>query len=87
MASPDATETVESVWATPAEVLSRYASGAARLMFPTIKNLETLARFDTVDQLLDAARTIRPVPVSAPRFSIGGMRLQPPSRPESPCLT
>jgi hypothetical protein len=76
VASHDATETVDSVWTTPAGVLSRYAAGEAHLVFPTIKNLETLARFDTVEQLLEAARTIGPVPASAPRFP-GDLRTAP----------
>ena len=91
VASHDAAETVESIWTAPAAVLGRHAAGDVHLVFPTIKNLETLARFDSVGQLLEAARTIGPVPVSAPRFNgdprtapaalagkIGGMRLQPP---------
>jgi 8-oxo-dGTP pyrophosphatase MutT (NUDIX family) len=91
VASHDAAETVESIWAAPAAVLGRHAAGDVHLVFPTIKTLETLARFDTVESLLAAARTIGPVPVSAPRFKgdprtapsalegkIGGMRLQPP---------
>jgi 8-oxo-dGTP pyrophosphatase MutT (NUDIX family) len=69
VASHDAAETVESVWTTPAALLSRYAAEEAYLVFPTIKNLETLARFDTVEQLLEAARAIGPVPASAPWFA------------------
>ena len=62
MASHDAAETVESVWTTPAALLSRYAAGEVHLVFPTIKNLETLARFDTVDQLLETARALGSAP-------------------------
>jgi 8-oxo-dGTP pyrophosphatase MutT (NUDIX family) len=76
IASHDAAETVDSIWTTPAAVLRRYAAGEVRLMFPTIKNLETLALFDTVEQLLEAARA-RTAPVVL-KARIGGMRLQPP---------
>ncbi len=76
VASHDAAETVDSVWTTPADVLRRHAAGEVRLMFPTTKNLETLACFDTVEQLLEAARA-RPAPV-ARETKLGGMRLQPP---------
>jgi 8-oxo-dGTP pyrophosphatase MutT (NUDIX family) len=76
VASHDAAETVDSLWTTPAAVLRRYTAGEVRLLFPTIKNLETLALFDTVEQLLEAARA-RSAPVAL-ETSIGGMRLQPP---------
>jgi 8-oxo-dGTP pyrophosphatase MutT (NUDIX family) len=66
-ASHDTSETVESVWTAPARALERRAAGEIHLMFPTIKNLEVLARFEASADVLAAARAIGPVPVVAPR--------------------
>ncbi|HEV7689164.1 MAG TPA: NUDIX hydrolase [Acidimicrobiia bacterium] len=68
VASHDATETVESVWTGPAEALARGAAGEITLLIPTIANLEALARFSSVADLVAAARAIGSVPVAAPRF-------------------
>ncbi|MGH8972767.1 MAG: NUDIX hydrolase [Acidimicrobiia bacterium] len=66
-ASHDTSETVESVWTAPARALERRATGEIHLVFPTIKNLEVLARFQASADVLAAARAIDPVPVAAPR--------------------
>jgi 8-oxo-dGTP pyrophosphatase MutT (NUDIX family) len=53
----DATENVRLFWATADAVLAEAAAGRARIIFPTRRNLERLARFATVaEALLDAAR-------------------------------
>jgi 8-oxo-dGTP pyrophosphatase MutT (NUDIX family) len=67
-ASHDASETVESVWTTPADALARGAAGEIVLLIPTVANLEALARFASTAELVAAARAIGPVPVAAPRF-------------------
>ena len=67
-AAHDTAETVESLWTTPAAALERHAAGEILLVIPTIRNLHTLARFDSVAELLDAARSIGRVPAIAPRF-------------------
>jgi 8-oxo-dGTP pyrophosphatase MutT (NUDIX family) len=95
LASHDATETVESIWTTPAEALTRGAAGEITLLVPTIANLEGLARFSSVRDLVAAARAIGSVPVTAPRFrgdpSVAGGVLAPApipdSGPESACPT
>ena len=66
--SHDASETVESVWATPADALARGANGEITLLVPTIANLKALARFSSTGELVAAARAIGDVPVAAPRF-------------------
>ena len=78
-ASHDMSETVESVWTTPASALERRAAGEIHLVFPTIRNLEALARFPTAAEVLAAARAIDGVQVTAPG------RL--PHDPELPCPT
>jgi len=50
-------EAVRTLWATAAEVLEEADSGRARIIFPTRRNLERLARFATIDEArADAAR-------------------------------
>jgi 8-oxo-dGTP pyrophosphatase MutT (NUDIX family) len=89
VASHDATETVESVWTTPAEALARGADREIQLLIPTIRNLEALARFSTTTELVAAARSIGSVPVAAPRFrgdpSVPAVPLDPGL--EFPCPT
>jgi hypothetical protein len=68
VASHDTTETVESLWTAPADVLARGAGGEIHLVIPTIANLEALTRFSSTAELVAAARAIGPVPVAAPRF-------------------
>jgi len=56
VARHDSVETVDSLWATPAEVLARYERGELKLPPPTIRNLEDLALQVTVDAALAWAR-------------------------------
>ncbi|HWE27926.1 MAG TPA: NUDIX domain-containing protein, partial [Polyangia bacterium] len=56
IARHDSVETVDSLWATPADVLARYERGELKLPPPTIRNLEDLAVHVTVDAALAWAR-------------------------------
>ena len=92
--SHDASETVESIWTTPAAALARGADGEITLLVPTIANLKALAQFSSTDELVAAARAIGPVPVAAPRFrgdpSVPAGALAPfppPDTPEFQCPT
>jgi 8-oxo-dGTP pyrophosphatase MutT (NUDIX family) len=62
-AEPDGQEIVDARWFAPARALEGGEAGDLLLVFPTIKNLERLARFDSADALLDwaAAHEVRPV--------------------------
>jgi 8-oxo-dGTP pyrophosphatase MutT (NUDIX family) len=62
-ARPDGAETVDARWLAPGEALAAHESGDLPLVFPTIKNLERLARFGTADELLGwaAGREVTPV--------------------------
>jgi 8-oxo-dGTP pyrophosphatase MutT (NUDIX family) len=51
-ASSDAKETTEGIWLTPAEALLENLNGTVALSPPTLKTLEDLARFNTIDDLL-----------------------------------
>lgn len=53
----DATENVRLFWASAAAVLAEAEAGRARIIFPTRRNLERLARFASLaDAIEDAAR-------------------------------
>jgi 8-oxo-dGTP pyrophosphatase MutT (NUDIX family) len=56
VARHDSVETVDSLWATPADVLARYEAGALKLPPPTIRNLEDLAPHHTVAAAIEWAR-------------------------------
>jgi 8-oxo-dGTP pyrophosphatase MutT (NUDIX family) len=60
---PDGQEIVDARWFTPARALEGGEAGDLLLVFPTIKNLERLARFYTADALLEWAtrHEVRPV--------------------------
>jgi 8-oxo-dGTP pyrophosphatase MutT (NUDIX family) len=62
-AVPDGTEIVDARWFAPARALEGGEAGDLLLVFPTIKNLEVLARFATADALLEwaAQHEVRPV--------------------------
>jgi 8-oxo-dGTP pyrophosphatase MutT (NUDIX family) len=60
---PDGAETVDARWYAPAEALAAHRRGELELVFPTIKHLELLAGFASVDELLAwaAGRAVAPV--------------------------
>jgi 8-oxo-dGTP pyrophosphatase MutT (NUDIX family) len=66
-ARADAVETHDGLWITAADALARCASGTFALIYPTIKHLERVAAFGSLDALLDyaARKPIHPVLPSA----------------------
>jgi ADP-ribose pyrophosphatase YjhB (NUDIX family) len=62
-AIPDGQEIVDARWFEPKRALEGSRDGELLMVFPTIKNLEVLARFETADALLEWASTheVRPV--------------------------
>lgn len=54
---PDGAETAGLIWSSARDMLARVDAGGARVIFPTRCNLERLAQFDTIDRLIDHART------------------------------
>lgn len=60
--SHDDEETIDSLWVAPADALRRAEAGELMMMPPTVKNLQFLASFDTVDAVMDAAKAL-PSPV------------------------
>ena len=77
----DAAEMVEQRWLRPADAIAR--AGELKLMTPTLKTLEALARFDGVDALLAWARAPRTVPLVMPMIG-RGRQGQRPVTPDEP---
>jgi len=63
----DGAELLHHVWLIPEEALARHARGELNLLYPTIKTLQALARFKTVDEALAYARADRAMPAMTPR--------------------
>jgi len=63
----DGQELLSHLWVAPAEALARNARGEVNLLYPTIKTLQLLGRFETVDAALAYARTDREMPSMVPR--------------------
>ena len=55
-ACADGTETVSCAWMTPQAALAAYEAGRITLIPPTVRTLDDLARFRSVDAVLDDAR-------------------------------
>jgi recombination protein RecT len=64
VAEADANEVLDGRWITPAGALAASERGEIGLIFPTIKHLERIARFRSVDELLAFAREKTIVTVS-----------------------
>ncbi len=60
----DGYESVDSVWINPASALQEAADGKRTVIFPTLRNLEKLARFRTVEEALKNTRAETIVPVT-----------------------
>lgn len=53
-ASPDAKETIEGTWLTPAVALEKNLKGAVALSPPTLKTLEDLSGYNTIEDVLSS---------------------------------
>lgn len=58
-AEVDGSEIVDSTWMHPADALAAQRAGELELVFPTIKNLEELADFETAEEAFAATREKR----------------------------
>jgi hypothetical protein len=78
----DGAECVDASWITPAGALEAGERGEMTLVFPTIKHLEALTGFDSVEDALAAARA-REVTAVQPRVVVGehGARVLLPGEP------
>jgi 8-oxo-dGTP pyrophosphatase MutT (NUDIX family) len=67
----DDEEVVDFCWIRPQEALNRGARNELSLVFPTIKHLEELARFTSVDDAMAQAKQRKVLPVE-PRVLVDG---------------
>jgi 8-oxo-dGTP pyrophosphatase MutT (NUDIX family) len=67
----DGKECVDLRWLTPREALESGRQGELALVFPTIKHLEALADFATVEELIEHARGRTVLPIE-PRVRLSG---------------
>jgi 8-oxo-dGTP pyrophosphatase MutT (NUDIX family) len=76
-------EVIANVWIRPDDALARHHAGEFDLIFPTMRSLQALARFDTADDVLRAAAAIQSVPTILPRIveDHGGYRIVLPGDP------
>lgn len=63
-ATPELAEAVDVAWVHPATALARHAAGEMQMVFPTLRNLEALAGFSSIDELLDARRDAAIEPIT-----------------------
>jgi 8-oxo-dGTP pyrophosphatase MutT (NUDIX family) len=63
----DPREMTDALWLTPKQALVRFKEGTLPMVFPTVRTLEELAKFESVAQALDYLR-IRDVPPVLPRL-------------------
>ena len=68
----DEAEQFEPVWVRPADALARHRAGQFFMIFPTIRTLQRLAQFATVDAVLDACAGGHPLWTSCPRAGLLG---------------
>jgi len=61
IAAHDAGETIAEVWITPHEALARHRAGEIEIIFPTIRNLQAVARFSHADEVLNYARSLEAI--------------------------
>lgn len=66
----DEAEQFEPVWVRPADALARHEAGRFFMIFPTVRTLERLRKFASVDAVLQACAGERPLWTSCPRAGL-----------------
>ena len=66
----DESEQFEPCWIRPADALARHAKGGFFMIFPTIRTLERLQAYATVDAVLQACASEAPLWTSCPRAGL-----------------
>ncbi|HEV2261632.1 MAG TPA: hypothetical protein VGR69_05030 [Candidatus Rubrimentiphilum sp.] len=73
-ATADTLETHDGLWMTPGDALDRFAGGGLALVYPTIKHLERLTAFGTIEELFAFARS-KPILAITPNTTDTGFAL------------
>jgi 8-oxo-dGTP pyrophosphatase MutT (NUDIX family) len=68
VATHDAGETVADQWIRPNDALAAYARGEFEMLPPTITNLRAIGHFETTQQVLEYARTLKDIVRMEPRI-------------------
>ena len=70
-------EVIANLWIRPAEALARHERGEFELIFPTVRSLEALGRFDTAEEIVAYAAEIARVDAILPTIEDGphGLRI------------
>jgi recombination protein RecT len=66
----DQAEQFEPVWVRPGDALARHKAGQFFMIFPTVRTLERLEKFATVDAVLAACAGEQPLWTSCPRAGL-----------------
>ncbi|WP_332776325.1 MBL fold metallo-hydrolase [Polaromonas sp.] len=66
----DEAEQFEPVWVRPAEALARHQAGGFFIIFPTIRTLERLQHYASVEAVLQACSSEQPLWTSCPRAGL-----------------
>ncbi len=66
----DEAEQFEPVWVRPALALERHEAGSFFMIFPTIRTLQRLVNFDSVQAVLEACASEQPLWTSCPRAGL-----------------
>jgi 8-oxo-dGTP pyrophosphatase MutT (NUDIX family) len=77
IARADAVETHDGIWVTPSDALARYRAGRFHLVYPTIKHLQRLLPFATLEDVAAFARR-KAVVTILPSDAPGGGFVIPP---------
>ena len=79
----DAIEMTESLWITPADALKKQQAGNLLLMPPTLKTIEELYEFSSIDQMFSTAASRRIQPILPQTFPVrDGFGIKLPHDPE-----
>lgn len=65
-----------SLWATPSAALQRFSDGELPMMFPTVRTIERLAGFPSLDAAIEALGDVRVEPALV-RLRVGERGVQP----------
>lgn len=73
----DDREVIEATWVRPVDALERHRQGLFEMIFPTVRTLEALARFDTAGAVLEHAADVGRIEPILPRIveANGGLRI------------
>jgi 8-oxo-dGTP pyrophosphatase MutT (NUDIX family) len=71
VATPENREATEAAWISPSDAIRRETEGTFPMIFPTIKNLEAIAGFHSVAELLASRRGVE-IPTMRPILELSG---------------